>query len=76
MNNQYQPRPITIGLIAIGIAVVGLIFSQPEYYFANWQEKLSDMRFFGIEQIQYKWMLAASVVLALYAIYRYATEKP
>jgi hypothetical protein len=55
---------------------VGLIFSEPNYPLADWQRKLSDMRFFGIEQIQYKWMLAGSVLLALYAIYRFATDKP
>jgi uncharacterized membrane protein YfcA len=53
--------PLGMILLGVGAGLLGFIFGEPEYPFADFRRQLEDMRIFGIEALQYKWVLAASV---------------
>jgi len=70
-----RPTSLVLILVGIGMSILGFIFGEPYNRRAGFQGQLEDMPIFGIQALQFKWVLAVSVCLVLIGIYFYVIAK-
>jgi hypothetical protein len=68
--------PLLLILFGVGITLLSFIFGRPEYPLAGFHRQMEDMRVFGIELLQFKWILAGSICLILTGIYLQFRKPP
>lgn len=71
-----QQSPLVLILFGIGISMLGFVFGKPNYPYADLRRQMEDMRIFGIEMLQFRWVLAGSICLVLIGIYLHFRKPP
>src|SRR5437667_12037596 len=60
-----QKLPLVLILLGVGISLMGFLFGESNYPYADFRRQMEDMRIFGVETLQLRWVLAGSICLVL-----------